>query len=314
MALGGLLVAVVGLAEASGVVPITSALAWLHDGATPVGDVPRITSTLSHPNVAAIVLELSLPLLVAWAWSTRSWRLLLAGGAAATLLALVLTFSRAGLLAVLAGLALMAAQRGRPRMLGTLAVGLVVVGSTLGWAAVADPGLDRRLTAGLDESSPLQPARTVFWSVALDMQRDHPWLGVGPDNFRWQFAAYSGIAADHLGIHAHNQYLEALADTGLVGLVAQVWLLGALVVTAWRQATLPRAAVVRDGGVGEIAWPWRAAVLAGLVVWVSHAMLDDFERFWPSSVAFWLLCGLSLRLVAGQAPRRWSGVACAASS
>ncbi|HEY0584231.1 MAG TPA: hypothetical protein VGE94_18755, partial [Chloroflexota bacterium] len=87
MALGGLLVAVVGLAEASAVVPITSALAWLHDGATPVGDVPRITSTLSHPNVAAIVLELSLPLLVAWAWSARSWRLLLAGGAAATLLA-----------------------------------------------------------------------------------------------------------------------------------------------------------------------------------------------------------------------------------
>ena len=27
-----------------------------------------------------------------------------------------------------------------------------------------------------------------------------------------------------------------------------------------------------------------------------HAVLDDFERFWPASVAFWLIVGLCLRL------------------
>ena len=39
-------------------------------------------------------------------------------------------------------------------------------------------------------------------------------------------------------------------------------------------------------------WPWRAAVLASLSAWLVHAVLDDFERFWPASVAFWLIAGL----------------------
>jgi hypothetical protein len=42
-------------------------------------------------------------------------------------------------------------------------------------------------------------------------------------------------------------------------------------------------------------WPWRAALLASLCAWLLHALLDDFERFWPASVAFWLLAGLNLR-------------------
>jgi len=37
-----------------------------------------------------------------------------------------------------------------------------------------------------------------------------------------------------------------------------------------------------------------AKLLASLSAWLLHALLDDFERFWPTSVAFWLLAGLSL--------------------
>jgi hypothetical protein len=127
-----------------------------------------------------------------------------------------------------------------------------------------------------------------FWTAALDMLRDHPWLGVGPDNFRWRFASYSSIAADNLGVHAHDQYLEALADTGVLGLLTLVWLLMRLLRTAL-------------DGVGRRTasadWPWRAAMLASLSAWLLHALLDDFERFWPASVAFWLLAGLNLRLL-----------------
>jgi hypothetical protein len=43
-------------------------------------------------------------------------------------------------------------------------------------------------------------------------------------------------------------------------------------------------------------WLWRAALLASLSAWLLHALLDDFERFWPTSVAFWLLAGLNLRV------------------
>jgi putative inorganic carbon (HCO3(-)) transporter len=125
------------------------------------------------------------------------------------------------------------------------------------------------------------------------MLRDHPWLGVGPDNFRWQFASYSGVPVDNLGVHAHNQYLEALANTGVLGLATFGWLLVRLVRIAFDG--------VQDS-LMTVDWPWRAALLASLCAWLAHALLDDFERFWPASVAFWLLAGLNLRSAHNSSP------------
>jgi O-antigen ligase len=291
LTLGGLTIALIGLAEASGTPPVLDALAPLHDGAIPIGDIPRLAATLSHPNETAMLLELCLPLLVAWAWTTRSrWRPLLFLACAATLATIVLTFSRAGTIAALLSLSLLAAlafRRTSPRR--ALAVGLLalVVPLTLTCAALLYDGLDRRLLAGLDESSALQPSRTEFWQVAIQMTTERPLLGVGPDNFRWLFTSYSGVEADNLGIHAHNQYLEALADTGILGLLSLIWLLGTLVWQCLRGFARPGP-----------DWPWRAALLASMSAWLTHALLDDFERFWPTSVAFWLIAGLSLRQTA----------------
>ncbi|HLZ28224.1 MAG TPA: O-antigen ligase family protein [Chloroflexota bacterium] len=312
-ALSGLAIALAGLAEASGMPAAHAWLAALHDGSVPIGDVPRIASTLSHPNEAAMLLELSLPLLVAWAWTaSRQWRVPLALAALSTLVAMVLTFSRAGVVAGMAGLAVMAGLcviRGERRPLLSLGAAALAVPAALICAAMTDPGLDRRLTAELSQDSAIsalpaaltaqapivnspsalapQPSRMEFWTAALDMLRDYPWLGVGPDNFRWRFAGYSGVPADNLGIHAHDQYLEALADTGVLGLFTLSWLLVWLVRTALD-------GVRRVTAAGD--WAWRAAILASLSAWLLHALLDDFERFWPASVAFWLLAGLNLRL------------------
>src|SRR5439155_26069174 len=98
-------------------------------------------------------------------------------------------------------------------------------------------------------------------------------------------ASYSGVPADNLGVHAHDQYLEALADTGALGLLMLGWLLVSLVRTA--VAGVQRCATSAD-------WPWRAAILASLSAWLLHALLDDFERFLPTSVAFLLISGLCL--------------------
>ena len=309
VALGGLAIALIGVAEAMDTPPIQAWLASVHDGRIPIGDVPRIASTLSHPNVAAILLELSLPLLIAWIWTAaRPWRALLAIGALGNLVAMVLTFSRAGIVAGLAALAVMAGvscARGERRRLLTLGFVALGVPVALTWAAMTDPGLDRRLIAELtpvtyqQSSSNTQPTRYAYWLVAADMLRDHPWLGVGPDNYRWQFANYSGLADDNLGVHAHNQYFEALADTGILGLLTLGWLLAGLIRTAFDGV---RSSAARAGSAVVADWPWRAALLASLSAWLLHALLDDFERFWPASVAFWLIAGLSLRSV--QSPQR----------
>src|SRR5262249_51731545 len=128
--------------------------------------------------------------------------------ALATLVAIALTFSRAGLIAAVAAMGVLAWVAARRRAGSDLVIlGLIALAIPLAlvWGSFMDPGLDHRLLAGIDESSVQHPARPAFWAVAIEMLRDHPLLGVGPDNFRWLFAAYSDLAVNNLGIHAHDQ-------------------------------------------------------------------------------------------------------------
>ena len=75
----------------------------------------------------------------------------------------------------------------------------------------------------------------------------------------------------------------------LLGLLSLGWLLIGLVRTAVHGVRIRACRAVKAD------WPWRAALLASLSAWLLHALLDDFERFWPASVAFWLVAGLALR-------------------
>jgi hypothetical protein len=36
-------------------------------------------------------------------------------------------------------------------------------------------------------------------------------------------------------------------------------------------------------------------LLASLVAWLVHGVLDDLQRFWPAGLAFWIIVGLIAR-------------------
>jgi O-antigen ligase len=57
-------------------------------------------------------------------------------------------------------------------------------------------------------------------SMALDglrMWRAHPVLGVGLGDFETAYPPYQSFPTDYWIDHAHNDYIEAFAETGLVG-------------------------------------------------------------------------------------------------
>ena len=73
--------------------------------------------------------------------------------------------------------------------------------------------------------------------AGLQMWADHPLIGVGPDNFEVHYRDYSaGIGIDQRTQRraAHNLYLESLAETGLVGTLAFLGVLGLALAGAWR--------------------------------------------------------------------------------
>jgi len=97
--------------------------------------------------------------------------------------------------------------------------------------------------------------RLAHWQSALDMWRDHPWLGVGFGNYE---AAYAGYALPKwtmaLG-HAHNYYLNVAAEAGSVGLIAYLALWGTAFWQTWRafgSAADPYAKALALGALGVL--------------------------------------------------------------
>lgn len=89
----------------------------------------------------------------------------------------------------------------------------------------------------LDQSS--IEIRLVRWRNAVTMWQQDPILGVGLGQFRIHYPPFGAtdIEQDHnTSIHeAHNEYLQTLAETGVVGLLLQLALLAVIAVALWRR-------------------------------------------------------------------------------
>jgi O-antigen ligase len=121
--------------------------------------------------------------------------------------------------------------------------------------------------------------RLELWRLAIAMWRDHPLLGVGPDNFRRLHPQYGGwLGAGNFPMSAHNQLLESAATTGLVGLLA---LAGTIVLSA-------RAAFrARRGRDADVA----AVVLALLAAFLVQAQVDALLEFTGHYLLFAFVVG-----------------------
>jgi cytochrome c-type biogenesis protein CcmH/NrfG len=84
--------------------------------------------------------------------------------------------------------------------------------------------------------------RVLLYQSAFEMFLDHPFLGVGFENFavaypRYQQAEWFAIAGmNTTNTSAHNWVLHVAATTGVVGLLANLALLALFAIHAWRRA------------------------------------------------------------------------------
>lgn len=226
MRVGVWIVALLGLAQAVG---LDTALSWTSrfDG--------RVFSTFGNPDYLAGYLAALLPLtLCDWAEAAtpkeKAWR----GTTVVLLLAtLALTAVRGAFLALgaaLAAVALLAAASPlgrewlRRRKVVWISVAVLAL-AALGILMVRQGGF-----SAFSFSGETAQQRFETWRVAGSMAKDHPVAGVGWGNFKvrvpsyqWRVHASESTAPVTepytLTDHVHNEFLQVLAEGGLVGLI-----------------------------------------------------------------------------------------------
>jgi putative inorganic carbon (hco3(-)) transporter len=83
--------------------------------------------------------------------------------------------------------------------------------------------------------------RLAHWQAALNMTRARPFLGVGMGNYEIAYPEYRLINWKFSLGHAHNYYLNVLAEAGIIGLLCYTSLWTGVLYFTWRARQHPNA-------------------------------------------------------------------------
>ncbi len=262
----------------------------------------RAFGTFGQPNPFSAFMGLVLPLALgmAWGYLARAWQemrryrnapshyqswvisLLLSGlwggGALLILAGLLASWGRGGWLGFGAAALVMVLFAPRNRWIGVGLLAGIAVGSVLLLLIGAVPStIHQRFASAYTEFTGFGDVRGVpvndenyatverlaHWQAALAMANANPLLGVGLGNYE---AAYPDYALPRwpqaLG-HAHNDYLNMLAETGLVGFIAYVLVWGLIIYRTLRALRL--SDVVMRGAILGLLGTWTHLAVHSLV-------------------------------------------------
>jgi tetratricopeptide (TPR) repeat protein len=257
----------------------------------------RLTGSFFNPNMLAGYLDPSILLAVSLAvfgdssvfTARRGRRALLLSFAAIAFIVVILTGSRGGALALLAGGLVVLWAR-----FGKLAIAFVA-GALLLVLVIPNPVRDRVLS-----HETFAYSRAGIWKSSLAMIEGHP-LGVGLGNFKYAFTEYNFpvkeavIKYGKTAATAHNEYLQAGAEMGLLGLavfLAWVFILA---------RTMARAvgASSKSGGIGLAA-----GLAGGITATLVHSLVDS--NLHEPGIVFLLILLVSLLLTVSGGGRDWA--------
>jgi len=159
---------------------------------------------------------------------SRDRKIFLAMGAGIMGMAVSFTGSRGGMISYLGVVVFVAvasfvrksggegSARTRNLMVAVSAVGLVFL--IIGSVSFLGGGMELLRDIGVDTGpTDITSGRTHFWNIALKVFLDHPIVGAGFDAFGAAFSRYDTWNGFYRVEQVHNDYLQMLADGGVLG-------------------------------------------------------------------------------------------------
>ncbi|MFZ1754900.1 MAG: O-antigen ligase family protein [Caldilineaceae bacterium] len=276
----------------------------------------RAAGSFHQPNPYAGYLGLTLPVAVSlalWGWQRLAsfstpgqkrrnalvWALLYSGLTGTIGAGLLASWSRGGWLGAAAGVGLVVVARSRRMLIAGLIglLALLLLGAVGGLRPGALPApLAERLAdlpayLGMDiEQIIVQPVtdenfsvieRLAHWLAATRMWETTPWLGVGPGNYAAVYPDVRLPAWENALGHAHNIYLNVLAETGLFGLAAYLLMWAGIAGWLWK------------GTRAACSGSWERALLVGVLGVTAHLSIHHiFDNLYVQGIylhlALWL--------------------------
>ncbi len=205
---------------------------------------------------------------------------------------ILLTQSRGAVCGLGAGLAVYcSSKRFRKEFIAAklywLAIPVVLAAGFMAWPLVKRVFIDQEALAY---------SRVLLWKSAWQMFLAHPWLGAGPGAFSDVYPKYRDSSLWlYATPFAHNEYLQILAEAGLLGLASFLWLAAVLLKEGVSQAYAARPAEAGQGWLG-------LSLLACLVAGFVQALVEFNFHPLALAVSYTVLAGLLVSLTPRRGP------------
>ncbi len=326
MVFTGALVALIGLLDylnARGTLGHLLHISWSLQ-LNPAFSGQRLVATMGNPMFTGTYLATLVPLGLGTALATRDMlrRGLLLVCTALILLSLFLTSARAAQLGMMLALVIMAvllvrmrehiAQLPRWALPAVAVIGIGIVG-----LALLNPGVRGRFTSLFNtKAEDTLATRQVYMQGTFYSFCNRPITGWGPGSLRLIFPQYRPSSNIHeLGMplnrgfataEPHNLLLQVTAESGLLGIIPFILLLGA----AWRAGT---GAFRRDGWTAWQSWGVLGMLLAYLIS--NLAAFDNSASMATGWIGLGLLGAITaqdrtVRVRVGDLPKALTPLAC----
>jgi O-antigen ligase len=235
-----------------------------------------------NKNHFAYLMEMAIGLVIGLSFAERSRQNLLYLAFLAPLwVALVLSNSRGGILAMLTQVVIATMLLLRWARLRIALAAVLVAGVCIGTLWVGGDRLVNNFAPGTTEQ-PINTAarenasRNEIWGATMKLFAAHPLLGAGLGGYWIAITSYHDASGVLVPQEAHNDYLELLASAGVLGLAIGVWF-AVTVIRLARKNLWSSTGFVRTLRIGAIVG------LSGVAV---HSLFDFGLHLLGNAVVF----------------------------
>ena len=198
-----------------------------------------------------------------------------------------LSLSRGGIISlcislVLFGLMLLRPGTNKRRGIILVGVCLLIILSVgwFGWQPILD-----RFDNIRDPRGNITDARKVIWADSIRMARDFPLIGSGFGSYPALYPRYRTLEGTEIVEHAHNDYLELLAEGGGIAFVLMAWFLWSVAARSYQAFRKRRDVNAIYLFIGSVS---------GMAAILIHSMTDFNLHIGSNGLYFFFLAGLAV--------------------